>query len=380
MSELVLALVAGVGFGVFFQKGRICYASALSDFFLFRSSRVGGGILLATLLTTLSWSGAYLLGGEAGFWLPSWGFYGLIGGGIFGVGMILAGACITSTLWRVASGSGQYALVLMGVVAGFLVTGLAHPWLGELYFTPLWLGTGGTAFGAPVPAPLVAVAFVGVVVLAYAGVAGSTKRRFDGSIDEDEGRIDGFRESVRVGLAGLVAGTRQYVGARASGIDLGRALRRSWDPRTCGIGVAVTATLWIGVSSVWTVSGPLEDWVAFGFGAISTDLLETVPGFAAAYSGSVSPGMGVIAGFLLGAFLAALASGDFDLTPPSRSAGVAPVAGGVLMGVGATLAPGCNVTNLYTGVASLSIHGVVAGSGIVLGAYAGTRLLFRARG
>ncbi|WEL20982.1 YeeE/YedE thiosulfate transporter family protein [Halorhabdus sp. BNX81] len=380
MSELALALVAGVGFGVFFQKGRLCYASALSDFFLFRSSRVGGGILLATLLTTLSWSGAYLLGGKAGFWLPSWGFSGLIGGAIFGVGMILAGACLTSTLWRVASGSGQYALVLVGILVGFFLTGLAHPWLAEFYFTPLWLGTGGTAFAAPVPAPLVAVAFVGVVVLAYAGVAGSTTRRFDGSIDEDEGRIDGFRESVRVGLAGLVAGARQYVGARASGIDLGRALRRPWDPRTCGIGIALTATLWIGVSSVWTVSGPLEDWVAFGFVAISTDLLETVPGFDAAYSGSISPGMGVIAGFLLGAFLAALAGGDFEFTPPSRSAGVTPVAGGVLMGVGATLAPGCNVTNLYTGVASLSIHGIVAGTGIVLGAYASTRLLFRARG
>jgi len=380
MSDLAFALLAGVGFGVFFQKGRLCYASALSDFFLFRSSRVGGGILLATLLTTLSWSGAYLLGGEAGFWLPSWGWYGLIGGAIFGVGMILAGACLTSTLWRVASGSGQYALVLGGVVVGFFLTGLAHPWLAEWYFTPLWLGTGTTAFVAPVPAPVVAVVFVSLVVAAYAGVAGSTKRQFDGSIDDDRVRIDGLFESFRVGLMGLLEGTRQYVCARTSGIDVSRALRRPWDPRTCGIGIALTATLWLGVSSVWTVSGPLEDWIAFGFGTISTDLLETVPGLAVSYSGSVSPGMGVIAGFLLGAFIAALVGGDFDLSAPTRSAGVAPVAGGVLMGVGANLAPGCNVTNLYTGVASLSVHGIVAGSGIVLGAYASTRLLFRARG
>ncbi|ERJ07114.1 Putative integral membrane protein [Halorhabdus tiamatea SARL4B] len=380
MSEIGLAVVAGVGFGVFFQKGRICYASALSDFFLFRSSRVGGGIVLATLLTTLSWSGAYLVGGEAGFWLPPWGLYGLIGGAIFGVGMILAGACLTSTLWRVASGSGQYGLVLGGVVVGVLLTGLAHPWLGELYFTPLWLGTGTTAFALPVPAPAVAVVFVAVVAVAYAFLAGSTKRQFDGSVDEDEGPIAGLLESLRVGLRGLFEGSRQYLGARRSGIDVGRALRRPWDPRTCGIGIALTATFWIGVSGVWTVSGPLEDWIAFGVGTASPVLLAAVPGFEAAFLGHVSPGMGVLVGFLLGAALAALVSGDFELTPPTRSAGVAPVAGGVLMGVGANLAPGCNVTNLYTGVASLSAHGLLASAGIVLGAYAGTRLLFRTRG
>ena len=379
MSDLAFALLAGVGFGVCFQKGRLCYASALSDFFLFRSSRVGGGILLATLLTTLSWSGAYLLGGEAGFWLPSWGWYGLIGGAIFGVGMILAGACLTSTLWRVASGSGQYALVLGGVVVGFLLTGLAHPWLAEWYFTPLWLGPGTTAFALPVPAPLVAVVFVAIVVAIYALFAGSTKRQFDGSIDDDEGRIDRLFESLRVGLRGLFEGTRQYLDARRSGIDVGGALRRPWDPRTCGIGIALTATFWIAISGVWTVSGPLSDWIAFAVGTASPALLDAVPGFEAAFFGHVSPGMGVIVGFLLGAFLAALASGDFDLTLPTRSAGVAPVAGGVLMGIGANLAPGCNVTNLYTGVASLSVHGLVASAGIVLGAYAGTRLLFRAR-
>lgn len=380
MRSLALALVAGVGFGVFFQKGRICYASALSDFFLVRSSRVGGGIVLATLLTTVSWSVIYFLRGANGFWLPSWGLYGLIGGAVFGVGMILAGACLTSTLWRVASGSGQYALVLGGIVVGFLLTGLVHPWLGEVYFTPLWLGTGTTAFALPLPAPVVALGFVGVVVAVHALLAGSTKRQFDGSVDEDGGLIDGVLGDLHVGLQGLFEGARQYLTTRVSGIDVGRALRRPWDPRTCGIGIALTATVWLAVSHVWTVSGPLEDWIAFGVGTASPALLDGVPGFEAAYSGHVSPGMGVIAGFLLGAFLAALVSGDFDFRPPTRSAGIAPVAGGVLMGVGATLAPGCNVTNLYTGVASMSVHGFVAGTGIVLGAYAGTRLLFRARG
>ncbi|WP_136688017.1 YeeE/YedE family protein [Halorhabdus amylolytica] len=379
MSELAFALVAGIGFGVCFQKGRICYASALSDFFLFRSSRVGGGILLATVLTTLTWSGAYLFGGGASFWLPSWGVYGLFGGALFGVGMILAGACLTSTLWRVASGSGQYALVLAGGVVGFVLTGLIHPWLGEWYFTPLWLGTGTTAFALPVSAPVVAIAFVGAVVLAYAAVTGSIRRHFEGEIDEDESQIARFRASIVVGLAGLREGTKRYVQARTSGIDLERVLRRPWDPRTSGIGIALTATVWIAVSGVWTVSGPLEGWVALAFGTVSIDVLDAVPGLAAAYPGGVSPGMGVIAGFLAGAFLAAVTSGEFALEAPTRSIGVSPVSGGVLMGVGAKLAPGCNVTNLYTGVASLSVHGIVAGIGIVLGAYAGTRILFRPR-
>lgn len=377
MSELAVALLAGVGFGVFFQKGRICYASALSDFFLFRSSRVGSGILLATLLTSGTWSVAYLLNGEAGFWLPSWGWYGLIGGAIFGAGMILSGACLTSTLWRVASGSGQYAIVLGGVVVGFMLTGVAHPWLADTYFTPLWFGTGATGFALPGPAPLVAGGFIGLVVLAYAAQTGATKRQLEGEVDADNGVISDLGASIAVGLSGLATGTRRYVRARRSGLEIRRALDRPWDPRTCGLGIALTATVWMGVSGVWTVSGPLEAWVAYGFGTVDAGLLQAVPGFAAAFSGAVSPGMGVIAGFLGGAFGISLLSGDFELTTPSRSVGLAPVGGGLLMGIGANLAPGCNVTNLFTGVASLSVHGFVAGSGIVLGAYVATQILFR---
>ncbi|MFW5950285.1 MAG: YeeE/YedE thiosulfate transporter family protein [archaeon] len=381
MSEIVLALVAGFGFGVFFQKGRICYASALSDFFLFRSSRVGGGILLATLLTTLPWSGAYLLGGETGFWLPSWGWYSLLGGAVFGIGMILAGACLTSALWRVASGSGQYALVLGGVVVGFALTGLVSPWLAKWYFTPLWLGTGTTGFALGLPAPVVAVTFVGVVVLVYAAVVGSTTRQFvDDGTDTETGRMAGTWASVIVGLSGLLEGTRRYVRTRSSGVDVRNVLRRPWDPRTCGLGIALTATVWMGGSGVWTVSGPLEQWIALGTGTISTDLLGLIPGFAATAPSSVSPAMVVLVGFLAGAFLSAVANGEFSFEPPSRSVGLAPAGGGVLMGIGAQLAPGCNVTNLYTGVASLSLHGMIAGGGIVLGAYLSTRILFRRRG
>lgn len=384
MIGLILAGLAGASFGFCFHKGRICYASAFSDFFLIRSSRVGGGILLATLLTMISWSVAFALRGDTGFWLPPWGWYALVGGSLFGFGMILSGACLSSTLWRVASGSGQYALVLGGVATGFVLTGFAHPWLTEWYFTPLWLGTGGSLFelsflepfgiDSPIFAPLLALVVSAIVVVIYAGLAGSMSRQFDG--DSGDGRIS----AVAIGLSGLYDGANRYVRTRVNNFNLGQILRNPWDPRSSGLGIALTATVWMALDGVWTVSGPLEDWLALTIGALSGDALRIIPGLAATFPGEITTGMAVVGGFVVGAFVSSVATGDFSLDPPSRSVGIAPIAGGVLMGVGAHLAPGCNVTNLYTGIASLSFHGLFAATGIVLGAYAGTRILFRPRG
>ncbi|MEF8781345.1 MAG: YeeE/YedE thiosulfate transporter family protein [Haloferacaceae archaeon] len=375
MTGLLVAVAIGAALGTLFHRGRICYASALSDSFLFGSSRTGGGILIATLATTLAYGSVYAIRGDAGFYLTSWGWFSLVGGVVFGAGMILAGACLTSALWRAAIGRGQYALVLSGVVAGFLATASVQDALARYYFAPLWLGGGRTLYGLEeASAPLIALVVVAGTGVAYAAAVGSTKRRLGAGPSNAEGRRPA--EALAVGGRTVVRSTLDYLGKWLSRPRLRDVVQRPWDPRTCGLGIAAVATVWLLQYGAWTVSGPVERWLALGVWTVEPGVLRAVPGLASTFPGEVTPDMAVVTGFVGGAFLSSLATGDFEATPPTRRGSGAAVGGGLLMGCGAMLAPGCNVTNLYTGVALLSVHGLLAGAGILLGSYLTTRSLF----
>ena len=62
-------------------------------------------------------------------------------------------------------------------------------------------------------------------------------------------------------------------------------------------------------------------------------------------------------GMIAGAFLAATVAGKFALgrLPPGEAA--ASTIGGLLLGIGAVLASGCNISAYVSGIASGSLHG-----------------------
>lgn len=81
-------------------------------------------------------------------------------------------------------------------------------------------------------------------------------------------------------------------------------------------------------------------------------------------------------GIVLGATLAAALAGKLTLKKPaSRSAIVAALIGGLMMGYGARLAFGCNVGAYFSGIASTSLHGWLW----IIFALLGTALGIRAR-
>ena len=121
MFELVFSILIGLGFGIFLQKGRFCFTSAFRDFFAYKDTRVLKGVL-AGILTMAGGVGlAYYLGAPADrFWLPSFGLSSVIGGFVFGAGMVLAGGCASGTLYRAAQGYLHFWLVLGFTVVGYV--------------------------------------------------------------------------------------------------------------------------------------------------------------------------------------------------------------------------------------------------------------------
>jgi uncharacterized membrane protein YedE/YeeE len=132
--------------------------------------------------------------------------------------------------------------------------------------------------------------------------------------------------------------------------------------------------LWFTQVSIVGVTGPEARWTGYLLSQVGVDAA------AFEYWGSVlfqGQGVGVtvdmvMIGFVIvGAFLASLWSGDFSLRIPNA------VVGGLMMGAGSRLAPGCNIGNIYSGIAELSVHSFIAAVGIVAGVYVMTHWIYR---
>ena len=80
--------------------------------------------------------------------------------------------------------------------------------------------------------------------------------------------------------------------------------------------------------------------------------------------------MGVIAGSFLGALL----SKEFTLRLPKAPAVGRGILGGILIGIGITLAPGTCTTVFVTGIPMLSVSSFLSGAGIFIGGYIAYRL------
>lgn len=368
--------------GIVLQKSKLCYASMLSDLFAFRAlSRNGKGILIATGITMLGWSSIVALRGPAGLWLPGWGWYGIVGGAIFGLGMVVSGCCMMSAIYRAGSGHMQYLLTLVCSGIGYFLYGLFYPRFVSDYFTPLWRGEGGTLFLAtPIPGPVLVAVLLAVAILAYAWIAGGSRRRQYKTVVADGGTATAPKPDNRLaaGVGDLVDSSKQYVSRRRR-VSVRNALTSPWDPRSGGIALAVLVIIWFAISGVWTVSGPEAGWVARLADTVGIQTTALNRWEFALFSGTegwATPNMLVLAGIGLGSIPAALAADEFAIRWPRREVVPYAAGGGLLLGIGASLTPGCNIGNMFTGIAQLSLHGFVASLGMILGAYVGTKLLF----
>lgn len=119
---LLAYLVSGLLAGLAFQRSRLCFVSALRDLYLFGATGMTRAVL--TLLLATAAGGAALqeyrsAGGlePSEFWGPSPGGT-VLGGLLFGLGMVLAGSCVSGAVWRLGEGQRSQLWVLGGVLVG----------------------------------------------------------------------------------------------------------------------------------------------------------------------------------------------------------------------------------------------------------------------
>jgi uncharacterized membrane protein YedE/YeeE len=386
-----VSIAVGLAFGILLQKARFCFVSAFRDFVAFKDTRVLKGLLAGIAVMTVFWSLQATFGYFRGFWTPAWGLGSLFGGFVFGLGMTLAGGCASGTLYRAGQGYLQFWLVLLFMFVGYILFAFAFPVAETYYFQTLNPFEGQTLYLALPFSPAVTGALaVAVGTLAYAFVKGRSQLPDDPSggtgVAADaraQASLGASRSvaAVSTGLRGIADGTVEYVrGLRDDDRPLKARLRDSWDARTAGVAMALVASLWFSVHGHWAITGSEARWAGYllaqtGFDVASVDYWGSV--LFRDGNISLTIDMLMIASLIVGSFIAAYASGDFRIRKPKLNRVPNYAVGGLLMGVGSRLAAGCNIANLFSGVALLSVHSFLAGAGIILGVYVMTHYMYR---
>jgi len=143
-----------------------------------------------------------------------------------------------------------------------------------------------------------------------------------------------------------------------------------WNANITGVLVALLSILIMAWWRPWGAVGAIRnwgDWILYGIGIYSS-----APKSALISSGSV---IGI--GFVGGAFLSACLGGQFAFRFPPYRELVKAVLAGILMGVGAAFAGGCNVGGMYNAIGNLAANGFSMWLGLVIGVILGLWLLYK---
>ncbi|GAB2463843.1 YeeE/YedE family protein [Xylanimonas ulmi] len=357
-AKPAVVLLLGFGLGVALFHSRFGFTSAWRQLVAVGN---GTGLRAHTLLLGATavlfaleiGTGAGVFGSVAS---PSAGRIGvglLVGSFLFAVGMQVGGACASGTLFAV--GAGQTSIVF--TLGGFIVGSTLAAWQAPLWqdlpaYDPVlfvdWFGGSGWAWAGSLAVTLAALAVV------WGASRAVQARRTPPPLD-------------------VVPSARR---------PLTRVVRGSWPLAVGAIVLAVLGGLVLLVSgSAWGVTSAFALWGAKVVGALGghpeTWAYYQSDQQAASLAGPVLTDRTSLLniGIIVGAALAAAAAGAWRLhTRVPLNVATGAVLGGVLMGIGARLAGGCNIGAYLAGIASGSLHGWVWGAVALLGTWVGLRL------
>lgn len=359
----------GVGFGVVLQRSRFCFNSAFRDLLQFRSGRTMKGVIVGLGVAS------------AGFGLHMYNlmpnpFLGpvapeahavplsaalIIGGVLFGLGMVSAGGCTSGSMYRMGEGYVASWVAFGGLLIGLLLAAHTWNWWWEHVIRPapvIWLprhlGYGGAV---AITLALLAAAYVLVLWIESRGGMSDAGTSPPGSPAE-------FAEKLR---------------------SLGHTVFvRSWPASIGGAALAMLNILAYQAHMPWRVVGELSRWssAAAGLVGLAPGPLQGTEDLSACTlstaGGLWTHGLLLNVGLIAGSFMAALLAREFKLRiPRNRVRYAQSLGGGLCMGYGAGLALGCTVGAFFSAIPSLALNGWVFALALTAGAALGIRLIER---
>ena len=128
---VLVNLSLGMALGYVLHRSDYCMAGMFRDFFLFRRAFMLRTLLLLVICSMVLIELARLVGLlplHPSPLLKPPGFTNLIGGIIFGFGMVLAGGCVVGVVYKMGSGSVLSGVAFFGLLGGSALYAEFHPW------------------------------------------------------------------------------------------------------------------------------------------------------------------------------------------------------------------------------------------------------------
>ncbi|WP_145543345.1 selenium metabolism membrane protein YedE/FdhT [Yersinia frederiksenii] len=122
--KLGIAMLCGIGFGLLIERAQICFTSAFRDLWITGRTHMAKAIILGMAVSAIGIFSYVQLGvAPKILWA---GPNAVIGGLLFGFGIVLAGGCETGWMYRAVEGQIHYWWVGLGNIIG--ATLLAYYW------------------------------------------------------------------------------------------------------------------------------------------------------------------------------------------------------------------------------------------------------------
>lgn len=354
-------LIIGLAAGFLMHRSDFCLAGAFRDVFMFRSYKRIRPLVLMVSLSAFLFEFFRALGilpiyPFPWFAPPAWS--NILGGILFGLGMVLAGGCVVGVLYKMGSGNLMAMVAFLGLLAGSALYAEIHiSWISLLNQSdfstkavtlPQWLGV-------PESLPIIILVSVCSFWCWRWWKAGLWANR-----NVAEGYIPLWLTAIGLAALGVLT-------VFLSGVPMG-----------------VT-------TSYAKAAALLESWVIPGHVAnvpyfTATSVQYALPIDDVLRSGGAGPHFDVVAivqvplilGIVFGAWLSAQLLGEFQLVWKVPFHQVVMVfTGGIIMAFGARMTPGCNVWHLWGGLPLLTMQSLLFVVGLVPGAWLGGQALQR---
>jgi uncharacterized membrane protein YedE/YeeE len=341
LGYIVSGLLIGAAFGFALQRGRFCVNSAFrevlfQDYTMLRAYLLAVAVTMigANLIEDMGWLGHYENGAFVAGQLYRQAFVpwaNIIGGYIFGMGIVLAGGCGSGILYRVGEGNLAYVLAVCGFFFGIVMTkfGILKPVYEALISSPVFIGPDSDI----VPTLdnllginkwiVIAVISIPILFFVYQGKPFQKVKK-------------GFSWAVVGVLVGIIAvaafWASDYFGGRARGLSF---------------------------------TGPVREFfLALFFGnsqASSSDTTMTLLGITFSWSSLY------VLAVPVGAYISGKLLNEVKMKVPPADELLKVFFGGAIMGIGAQIGGGCNIGHSLTGVSTLAVSSWVANVFIILG-------------
>jgi uncharacterized membrane protein YedE/YeeE len=343
--SIVTAVALGLALGFILQRGRFCLNSAFRDIIFIQDLTLFRSYLLCLVVAVIGTNALESAGLIMTFDSDTGSFVStqlmrqsfvplanILGGFLFGLGIVLAGGCASGIVYRLGEGQIAALVAIVGFFFGVGMTtdGMLSPVRNFLKsFTVPIFGVKNPAvwdlFGGGPTAKWVTIAVFSVAALAF--------------VFKGKPTFGKSGKGYSWGLTGVLIGALTVLAWEVSSVFGGA-------PR----GLAITTPIRELFNSMLTNSthSPFPEYSFLGIftGTWGVFFIFSVP---------------------LGAALSAWGLREFKWKIPPAKEVLTVFFGSILMGIGAVIAGGCNLGHGVTGMSMMSIASLVAITSIVLG-------------